>query len=350
MMVAKGLTSPSPDNKMGDEDVDEFMLSPELYICETSHMETISGAIYILIFVFSITGNTLVLGVLLYSKKLKDVTSLFFLNLACSDLVFTLTLPFWAYYHLHHWVFGEYGCKFATATYNIGIYSSIILLTAMTVDRFITVVLQWPRDPVKRRRFALISCTAAWIISAAGSVNDARNVNVQTKWNLSSCLDLSESPEVEVGYYLHVSLLFFLPFTIIVFCYSFILKTILQVSNRKPYRTVGLILCIVAFFFICWGSFNIVLLIMSFYKPQSCDAKDKLYMVYSVCRILAYSHCCVTPMLYMIPETFRKHICSVLCCRNSKRNVMRERREAAGQSINSMLNAAYTVQNSAVIL
>lgn len=354
MSVVKGLSAISlslsykkiPDNAMSDEDTD--FINDDAYFCDISDLEAISGAIFILIFVFSVTGNVLILAILVLGEKLKNITSLFILNLACSDLVFTLTLPFWAYYQLHHWVFGEYACKILTAAYIVGVNSSVILLTALTVDRFVTVVLQWPNDPSRRKRFAVASCTAAWLISAAASVNDAIAVKVETQWNnLSSCEDTSQESQVNLGYYLHVSLLFFLPFTIIVFCYSLILKTVLRASKKRTYFTVVMILCIVAAFFICWGPYNILLIIKIFYKPQTCYAEETLYVAYSICRIIAYSHCCMNPLLYMIPKTSRKHIWSILCCRNSKK---KERENVAGQSTTSVHNVAFTVQNSVVFL
>lgn len=328
---------------------DNMELDVESYLCEISDFDTISGAIYICIFLFGLVGNVLVLSVLLLGEKLKNVTAMFVLNIACSDLVFTVTLPFWAYYQLHHWAFGEYACKFMTAAYIVGVYSSVILLTAITVDRFITVVLQWPNNPVKRKRFAVVSCVAAWVISGAASVNDAINVKVETQWNnLSSCEDSSQDSEVNLGYYLQVSLLFFLPVAIILFCYSVIIKTILRASNRRIHRPVVMILCFVAAFFICWGPYNIILIIKIFYQPQNCYASARLYNAYSICRIIAYSHCCMNPLLYMIPQTFRKRIWKVLCCRNSKKK--EERDAAAGQSITYLHNAGFMAQNSAVIL
>ncbi|NAV92164.1 hypothetical protein FGF77_24465, partial [Salmonella sp. gx-f7] len=71
------------------------------------NFDTISGAFFVLIFILSITGNCLLLCVLAMYENLKTVTDLFVLNLACSDLIFTVTLPFWAVHLLHHWVFGE---------------------------------------------------------------------------------------------------------------------------------------------------------------------------------------------------------------------------------------------------
>nr|XP_046265341.1 chemokine XC receptor 1-like [Scatophagus argus]XP_046265342.1 chemokine XC receptor 1-like [Scatophagus argus] len=319
------------------------------YLCEAFFdFETISGSIFILIFLFSVTGNTLLLCVLVFYEDLKNVTNIFILNLACSDLVFTVTLPFWAVYQMHHWIFGEIACKLLTAAYIVGLYSSTILLTAMTVDRFITVVLySWPNNPAKRQMCAIAACVAAWVISIAASVSDAIKVKVETQWDVSVCEDPSDGSDVNLGYYLQVSLLFFVPFVIIVFCYAAILKTALQTSNKKRRRTIMVVFCIVTAFFISWGPFNIVLLIQSLYEPVGCYAKETLYVAYSVCRILAFSHCCMNPLLYMLSQKFRKHLLLLLRCKNFKR---KNENRGTGQCTGANQNVAFCAQNSAVLL
>lgn len=320
------------------------------YLCEDMFdFGTISAGIFILIFVLSIAGNILLICVLLLYENVRNVTNLFFLNLACSDLVFTLTIPFWAVYFLHHWVFGDFACKFLTAAYIIGLYSSIILLTAMTVDRFITVVLQWPSNPVKRQRCAMASCAAAWIISTGASVNDAMKVKVETLWNnVSTCEDDSDGSDVNLGYYLQVSLLFFLPLAIIVFCYSVILKTVLQTSNRKRHRTVVVVLTLVTAFLICWGPYNILLFIVSLMnEPVGCHTTERLHIALSVCRILAFFHCCINPLLFMLSQKLRGHVFHILHCEIARR---KKRERGIGQSTSVIQNAAFIAENSVEIL
>ncbi|CAK6957721.1 chemokine XC receptor 1-like [Scomber scombrus] len=146
------------------------------YLCDLMDFSTVNAAFFIVIFIISVTGNSLLLVVLVCHGNLKNATNLFVLNLACSDLLFAVTLPFWAVDHLHHWVFGDLACKFLTSAYYVGLYSSTILLTAITVDRFITVVLnKWPSKPV-RERCAVGVCAAAWIISVTASLSDAIKV------------------------------------------------------------------------------------------------------------------------------------------------------------------------------
>ncbi|XP_053186729.1 chemokine XC receptor 1-like [Scomber japonicus] len=297
------------NNSTDDYDYDEMP-----YLCDDMDFSTVNAAFFIVIFIISVTGNSLLLVVLVCYENLKNATNLFVLNLACSDLVFTVTLPFWAVGHLHHWVFGDLACKLLTAAYFVGLYSSVILLTAITVDRFITVVLnKWPRKPV-RERCAVGVCAAAWIISFAASLSDAINVKEFANGEELSCE--SDDLELNLNYYLQVSLLFLLPLAIIIFCYSAILITVLQFSNRKRRRTVVVVLCIVAAFFVCWGPHHVLLFVETLYEPEGCDAEKSWDIAYHTCRILAYSHCCMNPLLYMLSQNLRRHLLKFLHCDN----------------------------------
>ncbi|XP_063318765.1 chemokine XC receptor 1-like [Pelmatolapia mariae] len=309
-----------------------------VYPCDTN-VPTITGPLYILIFILSIIGNSLLLCVLFIYENLKSITNIFVLNLACSDLIFTITLPFWAVDHLHHWVFGDFVCKFVTAGFFVGLYSSVILLTAMTVDRFTTVVLHnWPISHARMKRCAIGACIAAWVISISASLSDAIKVKVESWYGKNYCYDESEG---KLGHYLQVSLLFFLPFAIIIFCYSAILKTVLQGLNRKKFRTVAVLLCIVAVFFICWGPYHIMLLIKSLNTNKDCNVKKRLEVAYHISEMVAYSHCCMNPLLYMLSQKLRKHLLNLLRCEK----VNRKKRE---RSISLNTSQQFTLQSSAV--
>nr|XP_023010423.2 chemokine XC receptor 1 [Maylandia zebra] len=319
-------------------------LSDVAFLCETD-FPTFTGPFFILIFIISVIGNSLLLCVLFIYEKLKSITNIFILNLVCSDLIFTITLPFWAVDHLHHWVFGDFACKFLTAAFFVGLYSSVILLTAMTVDRFILVVLHnWPSNQVKRKRCGVGVCIAAWVISISASLSDAMIVKVVDWENVTYC-----GPEFDdkLGRYLQVSLLFFLPYAIIIFCYSAILMKVLQALNRKKNRTVVVLLCIVAAFFFCWGPYHIVLLIKSLYKPIGCKAQEQLAVAYHICEMLAYSHCCMNPLLCMLSQKMRKHLLNLLCC---KKLCSKKREEDTGQNTSVTRNVAFTTVSSAVQL
>uniref|UniRef100_A0A3P9DBN6 G-protein coupled receptors family 1 profile domain-containing protein n=1 Tax=Maylandia zebra TaxID=106582 RepID=A0A3P9DBN6_9CICH len=299
-----------------------FTINEAAYLCETDFPIS-TGTLFII----SLIGNGLLLCVLFIYEKLTSVTTIFILNLTCSDLIFTITLPFWAVDHLHHWVFGEFVCKFLTAAFFVGLYSSVILLTAMTVDRFILVVLhKWPSN----HKCAIGACIAAWVISILASLSDAMKVKVESWEGKNFCYDESEDT---LGHYLQVSLLFFLPFAIIIFCYSAILMKVLQGLNRRKFRTVAVLLCIVAAFFICWGPYHIMLLIKSLNTNNDCKVLKRLAVAYHICEMLAYSHCCMNPLLYMLSQKLRKHLLSLLRCEK----VNRKKRERSQLELTPLL-------------
>ncbi|XP_005742583.1 chemokine XC receptor 1-like isoform X4 [Pundamilia nyererei] len=321
----------------------DYRLSDHVeFLCETD-FPNITGPLFILIFILSVIGNSLLLCVLFIYEKLNTMTNIFILNLVCSDLIFTITLPFWAVDHLHHWVFGDFACKFMTAAFFVGLYSSVILLTAMTVDRFITVVLHNRlSNHAIRQKSGVGACIAAWVISILASLSDAMIVKVVDWENVTYC-----EPEFDdkLGHYLQVSLLFFLPLAIIIFCYSAILKTVLRALNRKKHRAVAVLLCIVAVFFICWGPYHIVLLIKSLYEPIGCKAEEQLAVAYHICEMLAYSHCCMNSLLYMISQDSQKHLLNLLCCEKLCR---KNRKKDTSQKTFVIQNVAFTAESSVV--
>ncbi|KAG7526887.1 chemokine XC receptor 1-like [Solea senegalensis] len=314
-----------------------------IYLCDLFDFSTITGVFFILVFILSVIVNVLLLFVIFTYETLTNVTNLFVLNLAFSDLVFTSTLPFVATYYLHHWVFGDFLCKFVIAAYFVGLYSSVILLTAMTVDRFIIVVLhKWPNNYVRRQRCAVVVCVAAWCISIGTSFVEAINVKATYQQDTTmTCESISQDDGFKLGAILQLSLLFLLPFAIIVFCYCAILKTVLQCSNRKKYRTVVVVFCIVAAFFICWGPYNVMVLFDGFETYEKCNVQQSFHIAYHICLILAYSHCCMNPLLYLLSQKLRKHLLHILPCQ-----VLRNKEEERGPT--TVIQTA--PQSSAVIL
>lgn len=320
-----------------------------VYYCDEDSFDfaTINGAVLIVVFILSFTGNIFIACALLLHKTRNAVTNVFVLNVVFSDLVFTLTLPFWSVFFLHHWVFGEIMCKLVTVFYITGQYSSVLLLTAMTVDRFQTIVLQWPKNRVKRMRYAHASCVAAWLIGIGASMGDAINAKVTNYAGDWLCEDSSESGTITLGYYLQASLLFFLPLAIIVFCYVAILKTVLHASNRKQQRTVVMVLCIVFAFFICWAPYSVFLLVVPTLVEDGCSSQQRLRVAELICRLLAFCHCCVNPVLYMSSQKLRKPVLDILC---SKNVCVKKIGEGVAPNMSVVPNAYYTTAQTTFTL
>jgi hypothetical protein len=98
-----------------------------------------AGIFYSISLFLSITGNVLVLLVLICYRQHKSVTNFFIMNLAVSDLMFALlTIPstFVTAYWLKYWPYSELFCKllnlFQTASVTLVVYT----LVWLTLDKF----------------------------------------------------------------------------------------------------------------------------------------------------------------------------------------------------------------------
>lgn len=283
-------------------------------MCEIDDYSKTTGVCYATIFCLSILGNGFLMFTLTCYEDLKRATNLFMFCLVLFDLLFTLTLPFWCVELLHHWVFGDIACKIMTGAYFVGIYGSLILLTAMTLDRFVVVVVRsyWLTRS-RRLKCSKAACVGSWIISLIACLRDsiaakAQNIHINTY----SCQSANTDDD-NVGYYAQLILLFLVPFAIIVFCYTKIILTLMSTSTRQKYRTVILVLCIVIAFFICWGPYHIIIVLMSIYDSDPCEHYE-LHVAFIVCRILAFSHCCINPALYIVRGNYRNLLSSLLFC------------------------------------
>ncbi|XP_043120882.1 chemokine XC receptor 1 [Puntigrus tetrazona] len=287
---------------------------PLIPMCEVDDYSKTTGVCYATIFCLSITGNGFLLFALTCYEDLKRATNLFMFCLALFDLLFTLTLPFWCVELLDQWIFGDIACKIMTGAYFVGIYGSLILLTAMTLDRFVVVVVRsyWLTRS-RRHKCSKAACIGAWILSLIACLRDSVASKAQdahiNKYSCQSTKTLDDN----VGYYAQLILLFLVPLAIIVFCYTKIILTLMSTTTRQKYKTVILVLCIVIAFFVCWGPYHIVIVLMSVYDFDECEHYE-LHVAFVVCRILAFSHCCMNPALYIVRGKYRNLLSSLLFC------------------------------------
>lgn len=188
-----------------------------------------------LIFVVGVVGNSLVMAVLgkvRYSggargRRLSSSssTNVFILNLSVADLLFLLfCVPLHAtIYTLPEWVFGAFLCKFGHFFSTVSMFVSVFTLMAMSVDRYIAVVLSGKSACVRSRRNAMVVLCVIWTLSLLCSVPVAQHqvlTNHPSAPNSSFCWEVWSGASKQ-SYKVAVLLLgFLLPLLLISCCYS----------------------------------------------------------------------------------------------------------------------------------
>ncbi|KAK2824933.1 hypothetical protein Q7C36_018860 [Tachysurus vachellii] len=270
-----------------------------------------------IVVLLSLLGNILVLVTLAYYENLKSLTNIFILNLAVSDLLFTAGLPFWACYYIWGWTLGDVACKTVSFVFFVGFYSSITFLMMMTIQRYMAVVHPLS-DWEKRQGMALIP-VLGWLVGISAAVPAPIFSSV-----MSDPADVSQlyceynSTTMELSLIYLQNVVFVLAFSVMGFCYTRILQTIVNTRARKKHRTIKLIFCIVVVFFFGWAPYNLVIFLQTFTALNveyftDCDVTHYLDYAEHVSKLLAFSHCCLNPVFYVfVAVKFRNYLKEIL--------------------------------------
>lgn len=280
-------------------------------------------------------GNLAVVWIYLnFRRRLKTMTDVYLLNLAVADLLFLITLPLWAAEASHGWTFGSVLCKMNSALYKLNLFSSMMLLTCISMDRYVVIVqvTKAQNSQVERRRCSLLVCGGVWLLALllatpelvfattaeAGSQQYCRMVFPSHLGNNTKILVLS----------LQVSMGFCLPFIVMAFCYSIIVTKLLRTRNFQKHKAMRVILAVVVVFVVSQLPYNGVLVMeatqASNVTMTDCEEVKRFDKVGQVLKSLAYIHACLNPFLYVfVGSRFRRdvlHLLSICRCQTAKKS------------------------------
>ena len=109
---------------------------------------------------------------------------------------------------------------------------------------------------------------------------------------------------------------FFIPLVFMIFCYMFIVKTLVQAQNSKRHKAIRVILAVVLVFLACQIPHNMVLLVTAVNlgrTDRSCGSERALGYARNITEVLAFLHCCLNPVLYaFIGQKFRSYFLKIM--------------------------------------
>ncbi|KAK5858139.1 hypothetical protein PBY51_002304 [Eleginops maclovinus] len=217
---------------------------------------------YSLTFVFSLSLNSVVL---LRScggggGRRWNTSLIYMVNLATTDLMYGLSLPFLvaSYVLRDRWVFGDFMCRLVRFLFYFNLYCSIFFLTCISVHRYLGICHPMRTITLESKRVVKATCALVWVVvfiltcpifrfAQTGYVRRGGGGS-REDWNMTgdppgdeggytNCWDDAIDKEfadyVPYGIVLHL-LGFFLPFVIIAWCYSQVVRTIFQTLRSPP--------------------------------------------------------------------------------------------------------------------
>lgn len=101
----------------------------------------VTGIVVVGIIIIGVIGNFLTLFVIIRYDPLRDVTGMFLANLAVADLLQTMFgMPLIAASAFRsQWIFGEALCTISGLTNSLFCITSVLTLTAVSVDRWLAI-------------------------------------------------------------------------------------------------------------------------------------------------------------------------------------------------------------------
>ncbi|XP_051944269.1 chemokine XC receptor 1 [Hippocampus zosterae] len=310
------------DNYNYDEDYQDEMCNASTLL----HFIQISSPLfYSVVAVLSLLGNILVVVIVLKYEKVQNLTNALILNLAVSDLLFATALPFWAYYDVWGWAFGERACKLVSFVFNVGFYSSGLLLIAMTAQRHAAVLNPLSGLVSAAGVYSVLASILIWTTSVMVAV-PALVLTVVVEQSGKHHCEYDDSASGLWGIY-QQNVLFVLISGVFLFCYSQILCRLFRPSaRRRKNRTLKLIFTLMLLFFVGWAPYNIALFLKSlrFWSQtpmdsvtlaKQCASHNRLDFTFHISRLLAFSHCCLNPVFYvLVGSKFKHHLKKMMGC------------------------------------
>uniref|UniRef100_A0AAY4AX48 G-protein coupled receptors family 1 profile domain-containing protein n=1 Tax=Denticeps clupeoides TaxID=299321 RepID=A0AAY4AX48_9TELE len=275
---------------------------------------------YLMVFPMGFLCNSAALVVFLFITPKKLASRVFMINLAFSDVGFSLTLPFRLIYYFRNfqWDFPDWLCRLCVFSFYLNLYTSVLFLTSLSVLRYIAVLHPF-QSKIDFRRAVWIS-VGIWVFVALLSSPFFMNGVFKDSNNVSHCFEPRDNTSWERMKnlnYVGVILGCVIPFLIIVVCYSCILYRLLCVkedvkkTKRPKRRTVYLVALILFTFLVCFMPYHVVRSVHLAAEVSSWDphftASMKKVLVVTLC--LAASNSCLNPLMYYFAgESFRTAI------------------------------------------
>ncbi|KAJ7335867.1 hypothetical protein JRQ81_013808 [Phrynocephalus forsythii] len=255
--------------------------------------------------------------------KMKKPAIVYMINLASSDLLLLSMLPIKIFYHFRgqNWPFGPELCNFLTSTFYCNTFCSILLMTAISVDRCLAVL--YPMQSLSRltvRRASLV-CAAIWLLAIAGVIyfmTTELTLKIP-QLNITTCadaLDVSVIIESHRYYAFVLSILFFfIPLFISTVCYVSIIRKLsssdIDTNRGKKRRAILLSATVLSSFILCFGPVSTLSFIQFFLSDTY---RYDIYFAGSLTLFFGTINCCLDPLIYYYASLeCKRQVWNLLC-------------------------------------
>ncbi|XP_042254065.1 melanopsin-A-like isoform X1 [Thunnus albacares] len=245
------------------------------------HAHYTIGVVILAVGITGLLGNFLVMYAFCRSRSLRTPSNIFIINLAITDFLMCLTqTPIFFITSMHkRWIFGKKGCElyaFCGALFGI---CSMMTLMVIAVDRYVVITRPLASLGAMSRRKALSIVAAAWVYSMGWSLPPFFGWSAYVPEGLMTSCSwdyMTFTPSVRSYTMLLFTFVFFIPLSIIIFCYCCIFRAIRHTTRaitkincqgtrdsakrfhklRSEWKMAKIALIVILLFVISWAPYS----------------------------------------------------------------------------------------------
>ncbi|XP_069065966.1 P2Y purinoceptor 4 isoform X2 [Pleurodeles waltl] len=270
---------------------------------------------YAIVCILGLALNAGAIWMFVFKMRPWNATTIYMFNLAVSDILYVLSLPTLVYYYAdrNNWPFGEAMCKIVRFLFYTNMYSSILLLTCISIHRYIGICHPIRSLKLNKTKYAKILCFSVWLVVIVCLIPNLIFVTISSSGNNTLCHDTTKPSEFD--HYVHYSssimtLLFGLPFLVIVVCYCLMAKELWKphltgITQDLPAfkkRSIKMIIIVTTVFVVCFLPFHVTrtLYYTARLLEANCSVLNIVNFTYKITRPLASANSCIDPILYFL--------------------------------------------------
>nr|XP_004672838.2 C5a anaphylatoxin chemotactic receptor 1 [Jaculus jaculus] len=267
--------------------------------------DIIALIIFTFVFLVGVPGNSLVVWVTAFEAR-RTINAIWFLNLAVADLLSCLALPilFTSIVQHNHWPFGAVACSVLPSLILLNMFASILLLAAISADRFLLVFNPIWCQKVRGAGLAWGACGAAWCFAFLLTIPSFiyREVSVEPFASKRTCgvnYGKDSGRTEKAVAFLRLILGFVWPLLTLSICYTFLLLRTWSRRATRSTKTLKVVVAVVTSFFVFWLPYQVNGTLMAVFHSSS-PVFRRSQKVDSLFISLAYVNCCINPIIYVM--------------------------------------------------
>ncbi|KAL1279783.1 hypothetical protein QQF64_014383 [Cirrhinus molitorella] len=289
-----------------DNSYDDYYNADELEdfgLCKKTHVKEFSIAFlpvfYSVTCALSIIANLTLLILFIRYKTLRKVLPL---HMVISDILFTLSLPFWAVYASSEWIFGDHSCKAISLIYMVSLYSSNLFVASQSLQRFLDIAcVVSTTSIISSPKRNIIMCILVWLLSVLGAAAHVSFVATQKFHGQYICTHhFDDKPGWKIYLRFQMNILgFVVPFLVLLFCTVRLPCVAVARSTLKVFRhDIGF----TVMFFLLWFPYSIVIFLHALQDLHifyACTTNIHFDFAIHVTECIAFMHVFINPVLYI---------------------------------------------------